>query len=175
MSASLRQVRSRARMKFVNFQTLRPPVLEQARAGIEFVRRHGTRRAHARRGAGLHHEAAADTVVLLARQYLQARVVRREAHAVGMTRQDLVHVEQQIERFIEGYLMLAQQADAAVAADPLQCGLDGGRIDGVGAHALESQEHGAIRAMPPAGQRQGAIQLRGHLRGDRQQPAGLQQ
>ncbi len=82
-----------------------------------------------------------------------------------MTRQDLVHVEQQIERFIEGDLMPAQQADAAVAADPLQCGLDGGRIDGVGAHALESEEHGAIRAMPAAGQRQRAIQLRGHLRG----------
>jgi hypothetical protein len=148
----------------VNFH-LRPSVLEQARAGIEFVRRYGARCAHARRSAGLHHEAAADTVVLLARQYLQVRVVRREAHAVGMTRQDLVHVEQQIERFIEGYLMLAQQADAAVAADPLQYGLDGGRIDGVGAHALESQQHRAIRAMPPAGQRQGAIQLRGQLRG----------
>ena len=82
-----------------------------------------------------------------------------------MTRQHLVDVEQKIERFVEIDLMAAQQADALGGADPLQCGFDRRGIDGVRAHALESQQNGAIGAVAAAGQRQRAIQLRGDLGG----------
>jgi len=68
----------------MNLQSLCAPVLEQARAGIELVRRLGARGADIRFGAGLHHETAADAVVLLARQNLQRRIMRGEAHAVGV-------------------------------------------------------------------------------------------
>jgi hypothetical protein len=94
--------------ELVNFQTLRAPVLEQTRAGIELVRRFAPRRADIRLGAGLHDEAAADAVILLFRQYLKRRIVCGETHAVGMPRQYLVHVEQKVERFVERDLVLAQ-------------------------------------------------------------------
>jgi len=92
----------------MNLQARGPSVLEQARAGIEVEWRLEPRGAHIRLSAGLHHETAADAVVLLARQHLQRGIMRSEAHAVGMAGQHLIRVEQKIERLVECNLVPAQ-------------------------------------------------------------------
>ena len=106
-------------------------MLEQPRAGIEFVgRRRGDASPRAGRGARLHDESAADAVVLLARQHLERGVVRGEAHAVGVPGQHLIDVEQQIQRLVEGDFMAAEQPDAGPSMR-MRCkvGSIDGRID----------------------------------------------
>ncbi len=71
--------------------------------------------------------------------------------------------------------MPAEQPNSPLAADAPQSGFDGGRIDGVGTHAFEAQKHGAIRAVPPARERQRPVQLCRQLRRALQQPAGVEQ
>jgi len=79
-------------------------------------------------------------------------IMRGEAHAVGMAGQHLIRVKQKIERLVECDLVPAQQANASIDAYPLQGRLDGGGLDGIGAHPLQTQENGAVRAMTAAGQ-----------------------
>jgi hypothetical protein len=86
----------------------------------------------------LHHETTPHAVVLLAGQYLEAGVVGREAHAVAVSRQDLIDMKQQIQRFVEGDVAAAQKIDPARAANSLQSGFDDSGIDGVGAKALQT-------------------------------------
>ena len=159
----------------MDLQALRPAVLEQPRPGIELERRRAARGADARLGAGLHDEAAADAVILLFGQYLQRRVVRREAHAVGMPGQHLIQVKQQIERLVEGDLVPAQQADPACDANSVQSRLHGGSIDGVGTEALQAQQDGPVGAMAAAGEREGAVELSGYLDRTIEQITGREQ
>ncbi len=160
--------------QLVNFQAVSPAVLEQTRAGIELERRGGAGGADIRFGARLHDEAAADAVVLFVRQYLQRGIVSREAHAVGMPRQHLIHVKQKIERLVERDLVPPQQANTTLDANSMQRGFDGGGIDGVGTQALETQKDGSVRAMAAAGQCKGSVQLRRHLSRALEQVAGRQ-
>src|ERR1700722_1638262 len=104
-------------------------MLEKPRARIELVRRFAAPRADIPLGPGLPHEAAADAVILLSRQYTQRRIVRSEAHAVGMSRQHLVRVEQEIERLVKGDFVLTQQTDTSLVAYPFERRVGCGGVD----------------------------------------------
>ncbi len=56
-----------------------------------------------------------------------------------MAGQDLIGVKQKIQGLVEIDFLAAQQAQALGVANPLQRGFDRRGIDGIGAHALESQ------------------------------------
>jgi len=102
ISASVRQVRFAGEQKLMNLQSLCAPVLEQARAGIELVRRLGARGADIRFGAGLHHENRRRCCSTpRAPKNLQRRIMRGEAHAVGVAGQHLIRVEEKIERLVK--------------------------------------------------------------------------
>ncbi len=80
----------------------------------------GQRNLHGRAGAGpgfrfalALHGAAADRVHLFRQQRLSRRVPRGESHAIGVSRQHLVAVEQEVHRLVEGDLVPAGEPDAA--------------------------------------------------------------
>ncbi len=113
--------------------------------------------------AGADDETAAGGEDLLPVQHAARRIERGEAHAVRVLRQGLVTVEQQVERLVEGDLVLAREQDAARAADALERRLHRGRIDRGRLVAFEPEQDRAIGAVPAAGQGQRAIDLRRDL------------
>ena len=113
--------------------------------------------------AGADDEPAAGGEDLLAVQHAPRRIERGEAHAVGMLRQGLVTVKQQVERLVEGDFVLAREQDAARAADAFERRLHRGRIDRGRLIAFEAEQDRAIGAVPVAGQGQRAIDLRRDL------------
>ena len=71
-----------------------------------------------------------------------------------MQRQRLVVVEQQVERLVELDLAATGQLQPIRRTDALQRRFDRVRLDRVGAMSLETEQHGAVRAVPAAGERE---------------------
>ncbi len=165
------QTRSSA-AEFVQLEALLATGRQQLLRGPERVwhGRRGPSRLGAAEVGGTRDEAAAHGVELVAMHHAAARVERREAHAVGVQRQRLVAVEQQVERLVELDLMRAGQPQPARGADARERGLDRFRLDPVRTVALEPEQHRAVRAVPAPGQRQRAVQLHADPRGALEQP-----
>ena len=90
-----------------------------------------------------------------------------------MPRQALVVHEQQLHRFIEGDLVLAEQSNAPAAADALHGGFDAVRIDALGLRAFEACEDRAVRAMARPGECERAVEAHRDLLGRSQQAIAL--
>ena len=161
--------------QLVDLQALLAAVLEQTHAGVEFERRRRPRGGRTGIRARLHDEAAADAVVLFVGEDRARCIVGREAHAVGMPRQHLIDMEQQIERLIEGDLATTRQADSPLAANSLERRFDERGIDPFGPRAFEPEQDRTVGAMPAPGQRERPVELRGDLRASLEQAARGQQ
>ena len=106
--------------------------------------------------------SSADRVVVARGQFVAVGVVGGKAHAVGVERQLLALVEDQVGLSVEGDLVLAQQSDATRAADAFKRGGDLVGIDRIRVLALEAEQHRLVGAVAAAGHRQRAVQLGAH-------------
>ena len=128
---------------------------EQLLAAAEWQRHFGGGRDGCSRLLALAlHGAAADRIHLLGQQRCPGRVARRETHAVRMTGQHLVAVEQQVHRLVEGDFAAPEQAQPAAVADALESRLHDRGIETRWIVSLEAEQDGAVRAMPEAGERE---------------------
>src|SRR5690606_34571312 len=98
-------------------------------------------------------------VVVAGGDHRAAGVQRREAHAVGMERQFLALVYEQVGLLVERHLMAPEETDPALAADALERGRDDVRVDLVGPMTFQAHQHGLVRAMAAAGQRERTVDL----------------
>ncbi len=176
ISASLRIARSLTRIKP---SIERPARSHCSRSSSPLANGSGTvcRRAGARGGFRLPftlHRAAADRVHLLRQQRPPRRIARGEAHAVGMTGQHLVAVEQEVHRFVEGDFALARNPNPAALADPLERRLHHRRVELGRVMPLEAEQDRTVGAMAEPGQCERAIELYEDLGGPGEQALGLE-
>ncbi len=108
--------------------------------------------------AVLNDEAAANGVVRLA----DARAVHqhgRERHAIGMLRETAQGVESAAGCGIEMHRTLAAEHEASRLADRLDSRGDGGRVAGDGVFIREAEHGRHVGHVPPAGLREGAVEV----------------
>jgi hypothetical protein len=165
-----------AQHEFVQFEAMLATAREQFVARRE-RQRHLDRARIARRLAQrrrAHDETAPRREEFLAMQHRTAGIERREAHAVGVTGQGLVAMEQQVHRLVEADLVRACEPQPLLSTDPRQGRFDRVRVESVRRQALEPEQHGSIGAVPFAGQCQRTIELRRDRVHARQQRALLE-
>ncbi len=144
-----------------------PGEAEQFLAGAEGVAQHGVVGLDpglADRGL-VDHEAAADGVVGLLQEHLAGRVVRPQRHAVGVVREGLAAVQDQIGVGVEGDLVAAEHVDPLGGADPVDVQVGLVDVDGARRVVLQAEQDGLGGAVAVAGGAEGAVQL-GAERGD---------
>ena len=108
---------------------------------------------------GIDHETAADRIQLALGQQLALLIPQTEAHAVGVQRDLIDKVEEQILRRIERHRVLAHERDALLRVDGLHTPGDAVGIDIIRNFATQAHQHGTIGAVAHAGVRQRAKQL----------------
>ena len=111
------------------------------------------------------HETAADRIVIAGGDDVASGVVGGEAHAVGVERQFLALVHDQILLLVEADLVAAEQTDLLFAADAGQrFGNDVG-IDLVRPMAFQPHQQRFVGAVAAAGHRERAEHFGAHPRG----------
>ena len=115
------------------------------------------------------HKASAHRVVVACGKHIALCVVGEEAHAVGVERQLLALVHDEIGLLAEVDLMLTEQPDACVSANACQRVGDCVGVDPVRLMAFETQQYCLVRAVPPPSQSQRTKDLGAHACGVPQQ------
>ena len=105
------------------------------------------------------YKAAANGIIVARGQHFAACGVRSETHAVGMERQFLALVEEQIAFFVESNFMLAEQANFFFTANAIQTCRDRLGIDCIRPFAFQPAQHRLVGAVAATGVRQRAEQL----------------
>jgi hypothetical protein len=108
------------------------------------------------------HEPTAYRVVVAAGQFVVVGVIRGEAHAVGVERQLLALVENQVALFLERDCFLSEQQQLVRAANAFKRGWNSIRVDLIRMLPLQPQQHGFVGAVAAAGHGQRAEQLAAH-------------
>ena len=134
---------------------------EQFLGGAEGV---GDRRlvGHDPIGAGcalVDHEPAADRVVHLARELAAVGAERGEPHAVGMERQGLAAKEFQVLAIAERDLVAPEECKGSAPTNPRERGIDALGVDALGRFAHETEDHGLVGTVAPAGGAEGAVEM----------------
>ncbi len=118
------------------------------------------------------HEAAADGVVVARGDDFAGSVVSGEAHAVGVERQFLPLVHQQVALFLESdHGTVAVQAHGPLTADAFERAGNHVRVDRVRTVAFQPEQHRLVGAMAAAGEGQRTEDL-GRIRATRPRSPG---
>jgi hypothetical protein len=107
----------------------------------------------------VHHEPAADRVVLAPQQLVPAGVERAEDHPVAVELQPLAPVQHDVVVDRERDGMLARQPERSVRADGLDARLGRDRVDQVRLLALEAEDDRLDAAVPVTGRAERAEEL----------------
>ena len=119
---------------------------------------------------GIDDEAATDRVELALGQQRALPVPEAEAHAVGVQRQFVHEVEDQVAFALEVHLLCAHEDDGLLLLDGLDAAGDAAGIDIIRNLSAQAHEHGTIGAVADAGVGQRTKQLNLHARRLHQQP-----
>jgi hypothetical protein len=149
---------------------------EQLVAAVERMRQHRVVRDDLRAAVRVatDDEAAAHGVVAALEQQTAFRVLRGEAHAIGMQRQAFAAVEHQIAFLVEADRPSTEQVQPSGRAQRREPRSHRADVHAVRLVALEAEQHRLVAAVALAGGAQRSEQLDAQVRAALEQTVGLQ-